>query len=147
MNVDAVADELGVRLRREDDPMPEPVCCGPRHLTGDHRMVGRGQRRLWHYRHFELARTVFGEKSVRDHPGRPQRSNESFSKRALAAERGEGIGVARTIGNPRIEELLLERGDKAKARHFFELADSAAQEIARTAFPGAAVGIADVAKK
>ena len=89
----------------------------------------------------------FGEKGVRDHPGRPQRSNESLAKCALAAKGAEGIGVARTVGSTGIEELLLERGDQAEACHFIELPDSAAQKIARAAFPGATVGIADVAKK
>src|SRR6516165_5965458 len=110
-------------------------------------MVGCRQRGLRHHRHFELARAVFSEKGVRNHPCRPQRSNESFAKRALAAEGGEGIGVARTIGDTGIKELLLEGGYQAKTRHFFELPDSAAQKIARTAFPGATVGIADVAEK
>ena len=82
-----------------------------------------------------------------NHPGRAQRGDEALAESALAAEGAEGVGVARTVRGAGVEELLLERGDQAKARHLFELLDGAAQEIARAAFPGGAVGIADVAEK
>ena len=89
----------------------------------------------------------FGEKGVRNDTGGAQRGNERLAERALAAEGAECIGVARPVGGAGVEELLLKGRHKAKARDVGQLLDSAAQKIARAAFPGAAVGVADIAEK
>ena len=89
----------------------------------------------------------FGEKGVRNDTGRTQRGNERLAEHALAAESAERIGVARPVGYAGIEKLLLEGRHKAKARDVGQLLDGTAQKIARAAFPGAAVGVADIAEK
>ena len=147
MNVNPIADELRVGFGREDHALPQPLCGGARHLAGDHRVIGGGQGRLRHHGHLELARAVLGEKGIGDHPGRPQRRDETLAKGALAAKGAEGVGVARTVRRPGVDEFLLECRDQAEARDLFELSDCAAQEIAGAAFPNATVGIADVAQK
>ena len=98
MNVHAVADAVGIGLWRKGHPMAEPVCDGARHLAGDDRVVGGDQRRLRHHRHLELARAVFGEKRVRNHPGSAHGGGERLTKAVLAAEGAEGVSVARAVG-------------------------------------------------
>src|ERR1700730_9107041 len=147
VNVYAVADEIGVGLGREDDPVAQPMRGGARHLPRDHRMIGGGQGGLRHDRNLELARRVRSEKSIRNHPGCSEGCDETLAKSALPAKRAEGVGVARPIGGARVEEFLLECRVEAKARRLIQLLDGASQEVARTAFPGAAVGIADIAEK
>jgi hypothetical protein len=46
-----------------------------------------------------------------------------------------------------IDELLLEGGDEVQAARLFQRLDGAAQELARAALPGRAVGVADVAEE
>ena len=147
MYVHAVADEIGIRLRRKDHALAEPMGRSPRHLAGNHRMVGGAQGRLRRYRHLELARPVFCEEAVRDWPGGAQRGDERLAEIALAAEGAERIGIARAVVSAGIDEFLLERGQKTQPRHRLEFAGGAAQKIARTAFPGSAVGGAEVAEK
>ena len=125
MNVHPVADELGVGLGREDHAVPEPVCGGARHLAGDHRVIGCGQGRLRHHRHFELARTVLGEKGVGNHPGRPQGRDETLAKGALSAKGAEGVGVARTVRRSRCR--------RTPARTRRSVAGSPPLRVARTA--------------
>ena len=63
MDVHAVADAVGHRHGREDDAVTEAKGRGARHLAGDHRLVGRLQRRLRGDRQLELARAVFRQET------------------------------------------------------------------------------------
>ena len=80
MDVHAVADELGVGLWREDHAVPQPMRRGARHLAGDDRVIGGGQRGLRHHRHLELARAVLGEKRVWNYPRGAQRGGEGLAE-------------------------------------------------------------------
>ena len=147
MNVHAVADKVGVGLGRKNHPMPEAVRHSARHLTGDHCMVRSGQGLLRGNRHLELARPVFGEKTIRNGSGGAQGGDECLAETALPAKGAERIGVARAVIGAGIDEFLLERGDEVQAGCRLQLARGAAQEVARAAFPRGAVGGADVAEK
>src|SRR5204863_7418968 len=57
------------------------------------------------------------------------------------------ISIAGALGYAGIEEFLLESRQELQARYVVEFLDRAAQEIPRTAFPRAAVGIADVTQE
>ena len=48
------------------------------------------------------------------HAGGAQRGDETFAERALAAERVQAVGVAVTVLVAGVDELLLERRDKAQ---------------------------------
>ena len=120
---------------------------GARHLARDDRMIGGGQRRLRHDRHLELAWAIFGEKRVWNYPGGAQRGCEDLAEAVLAAEGAQRIGVARAVGDPGIQEFLLESRHELQARQVVEFLNRAAQEIPRTAFPEGAVGIADVTQE
>ena len=99
------------------------------------------------HRHLELARAVFGEEGVRHHAGGAHRRDEAFAEGALAAEGIQAVGVAVALLVAGVDELLLERGDQAQAGRRIQCGDGAAQELARAAFPGRAVGVADVAEE
>ena len=147
VDVHAVAHQLRIGLWREDHAMAQPMRGGARHLTRDDRMIGSGQRGLRHHRHLELARAVFGEKRVGNHARGAQRGGKGLAEAVLAAEGAEGVGVAGSLAYAGVEEFLLERRHEPQARQVVELLDGAPQEIPRTALPGAAVGIADVAQE
>ena len=100
MNMHAVADEIGIGLWRKDHAMAEAVRHGPRHLASDHRMVGGDQGRLRRHRHLELARPIFGEKTVRDRPGGPQSGGEGLAEITLSAKGAECVGIARAVVVP-----------------------------------------------
>jgi len=117
---------------------------GARHLTRDHRVIGRGQSGLRHHSHLVLARAIFGEKGVRHDARAAQGGDERLTEATLSAKGAERISVARPVGDASVEKFLFERRDKAHARNLFQLVYGAAQEIARAAFPRTAVGVADV---
>src|SRR6516162_2497755 len=147
MNVHTVADEFRVGLWREDHALAQPVRCGARHLAGDYRVVGSDQCRLRHDGYLELARTVFGEKRVRNDPGGAQCSREGLAKAILAAEGAEGVGVTGLVGQAGVEEFLLEGRNEPQAGRLVQRLDRAAQKVPWAAFPWASVGIADVAQE
>ena len=134
-------------IGENDARWPMPMRRRARHLAGDHRMVGRGQRRSRRHRHLELPRAVLGKKRVRRDAGGAHRRNETFAERPLAAERVQAVRVAVALLVAGIDELLLERGDQAQAGRGVQRGDRAAQELARAALPRRAVGVADVAQE
>ncbi len=147
MDVDAAADIVRYRLWREHRAMAEAMRRRARHLAGDHRVIGGGQGRLRRHRHLELARTVFGKKTVRHRPRGAQRRNKRFAETPLAAKGAERVGVARTVLHAGIQKFLLEGSNQTQAGRLVQVGCRAAQKVARAAFPRLAVGRANVAQK
>ena len=97
MDVHAVAHTIGIGHRREDHAMAQPMRGRARHLAGDHRVIGGGQRRLRGNRDLELARRRIRRERCPDRAGRAQRGDEGLAETALAAKGTERVGVARPV--------------------------------------------------
>jgi hypothetical protein len=119
---------------------------GAGHLPRDHGVVGGGQCGGGGDGHLELAVAVFRQKRVGHHAGGAQGGDERLAEAALAAPGTEAVGVCRAVLDSGVDELLLEGGDQPQAGRGIECRERATQEFARAAFPGRAVGVADIAE-
>ena len=108
--------------------------------------VGCLQRRLRRDGEFVLALAVFGQEGIGLEPSGAKRGDKTSAEAALGAPGAETIGMAGTILNAGIDELLLEGGNEVKPARRIERCDSAARELARAALPRATIGVADIAE-
>jgi hypothetical protein len=144
MDMHAVADAVGDRHGREDGAVAQAEGGGARQFAGDHRRIGGAQCRCRGDGDLKLARAIFGEETVRREPGGAERGDEALAEQALAAECAKTVSVARPILQAGIDEFLLEGGDQLEPARLAEGSGAPAQKFARAAFPGAAVGVADI---
>jgi hypothetical protein len=146
MDVHAVANAGGVEDRGEGGMVAEAVRGGAYHLADRHCAVGRPHTAGGLVGHLELAGAEFRHEAVRLGAGGTQGGDQHLGEDTLAAEGVQRIRIAGPVLDPRVDEFMLEGRDQGDPGSGLQGGEGAAQEVARAAFPGAAVEVAQVAE-
>jgi hypothetical protein len=146
MNMDAIADTGGIEDRREDRARAQALGGRAGDLAHDDGIVGGPHPDGRLAGDLILPGAIFRQEGIGDHAGLAKSGGEGLAEDSLAAIGIQAVGRTRQLFHPGIDELLLEGREQAITRDLLQRRQTAAQEIARAAGPGRAVGLADIAE-